>query len=83
MDYMLKYLQFEERIADLICLITIDNILNLMNLRQAERQRQRTIVTSEEKNFKELEIKYKSSQVEADRAQAKKEVNSLKFRHLQ
>ena len=52
-----------------------------LNLCQAERQRQRTIVTSEEKNFKELEIKYKSTREEADRAQAKKEVKLLNNRH--
>ena len=41
---------------------------------QAERERQRSIVTREEKYAKELEVKYKSYQSEADRAQAKKEV---------
>ena len=41
---------------------------------QAERERQRRIRTSEEEEAKELEEKFKSFRIEADRAQARKEV---------
>ena len=46
---------------------------------QADREKQRRIMTAEEEHARKLEMQYKEAQCEADRAQAKKEV--LAFRH--
>ena len=44
---------------------------------QEELERQRRIRTAEEKQAKELEAEFKSIRIEADRAEARKEVQPL------
>ena len=44
---------------------------------QADREKQRRIMTAEEEHARKLEMEYKQAQCEADRAQAKKEVRRL------
>ncbi len=44
---------------------------------QADREKQRRIMTAEEEHARKLEMEYKQAQCEADRAQAKKEVRQI------